>query len=247
MPQELVNPELEKHGFNTTEWTAVLAAANRSEPGSFEALQRLCESYWYPIFAYLRRWGKPEEEAKDLTQGFFAHLIERGMKLDRGRDGGRFRSFLLRALKNFTVNEWKKSQRQRRGGEFEIVSLTQGDPEALYEQEIEVDLSPERLFERKWAKALMARVASALEAEYRAAGKLERFRVMAPWLAGFELEQQYGVAAMDLGVSESTVRGAVRRLRARYRELFREEVKTLVEDPADVDSEMQHILELLLE
>ncbi len=234
-----------QYGFKTTQWTAILTAANRKASGSVEALQKLCGVYWVPIYAYARSQGASETEAKDLTQGFFMHLIEKGLSIRSGADGGRFRSFLIRCYRNFATSEWRKGSAVKRGGGAEVIAIDDDEAEGWALSELERDLTPEQIYERKWAQTLLGRVMVRLENEYELIGKLDRFRAMRSCLMGDTSDKNYAAIAQRLEMKEGAVRTAVHRMRANYGRLLREEVLRVVDDPADVDDELRYLLTLL--
>jgi DNA-directed RNA polymerase specialized sigma24 family protein len=179
--------------FETTQWTAVMAAADQKATGSIEALQKLCGVYWFPIYAYARSQGAGEGEAEDLTQSFFAHLLDKGLSIRSGRDGGRFRSFLIRCYRNFVTSEWRKENAVRRGGGTELLSFDELDTEVCSITEAEHALTPEELYERKWAQTLLARAVERLREEYVLVGKEDRFQQMSSGLT----------SDLDLGAYEA--------------------------------------------
>lgn len=225
--------------FDTTQWSQVLLAGGRNDADGQAALEALCEAYWYPLYAYARRQGLDVEMARDRTQGFFIHLLESDLLrvADPGR--GRFRSFLLTSFKNFLSHEREKSAALKRGGGTKTVSLDADDAETRFGLEPVESLTPDLLYERRWALTLMERAMNALEAE---AGSPERFRRLRSYLTGSDAQLPYKEAAAELGMSEAAVRVAVHRLRARYGELLRAEITATVADPNEVDEELKHLL-----
>jgi len=223
----------------------VLAAGRPDSPASAAALEQLCQAYWYPLYAFVRRRGHGEEEAKDLTQGFFQHLLEhealRGVACDRGR----FRSFLLAGIRNYLANEWDHARRQKRGGGAMVFSLDAEAPEARYRFEPVDDTTPEQCFERRWAHAVLRAVVARLEAEQDSAERRERYAVLRPFLLRQPQGEGYEDAARRLGLSVSATTSAIHRLRLRFRELFRAEIAHTVADPAEVDAEIRHLVQVL--
>lgn len=231
--------------FCTTHWSVVLAAVRPDSPEAAAALEQLCRAYWYPLYAFVRRRGHGEEEARDLTQGFFHHLLENDALRRVAPDRGRFRSFLLAGIRHYLANEWDHAQRRKRGGGVTTFSLDARNPEERYRLEPVDDSTPERFFERRWAHAVLRRVVARLEAEQDTAERRERFAVLQPFLLLQPHEEGYEAAAQRLGLSVSAVTSAIHRLRLRFRELFRTEIAQTVADPADVDAEIRHLVQVL--
>lgn len=234
--------------FATTRWTLVARAAGHGDSGEVRsALQSLCKDYWYPLYVYVRRRGHDGADASDLTQAFFAMLLERGdlAAVDRGR--GRFRSYLLGALGHFLANEWRRGQAQKRGGGQPALSLDVTDAETRYGREPSHHLTPDRAFERQWALAVIERAMNRLRVEQRDAGKAGQFERLAPVLAAADDAGSYRQIGSELGMSEGAVKVAVHRMRRRMRVLLREEVSHTVDGPDDVDEELRHLLEAVAE
>jgi RNA polymerase sigma factor (sigma-70 family) len=231
--------------FATTRWTVVLAAAETKSPSAAGALEQLCRSYWYPLYAYARRRGHGPEEAKDLTQGFFVHLIEKKLYQSADRARGRFRTFLLSSLQNYLMNHQRDASAQKRGGGVPVMSLDFQDAEGRYLNEPVHDASPDKLFEREWACSLLQRVLERLRGEYAASGQEERFSAMSAHLVEPENATSYAVVAGELGLSEGAVKTAMHRLRRRYRQLYREEIAALVGSDEEVDEELRHMAVVL--
>ncbi len=236
----------EAHGgvFATTHWSVVLAAGPRDTPQSAAAREKLCRSYWYPLYAYVRRRGFSPEDAQDLTQEFFARFLGGDSMRRADRRRGRFRSYLLGAFNHLLSDEWDRSHRLKRGGQVCQVPLDAASGEARYALEPADERSPDRLFERRWALALLAEVWRQLEQEYEAAGKERIFARLSVFLTG-EAEEGYRPAAEELGMTEGATRVAVHRLRQRYGELFREAVADTVEHPEEIADEMRHLVSVL--
>jgi RNA polymerase sigma-70 factor (ECF subfamily) len=230
--------------FPTTAWSDILAAG-RQPDGSGEALARLCAAYWFPTYAYMRRRGFTREAAEDLTQEFFACVLENGFLAGARRDRGRFRSFLLASVRNFLANEWDRTKAQKRGGNSVTFSLDFDAAEGRYHQEPFHELTPEALFERQWAYALLDRVLGRLRAEYAAKGQSEQFNRWKPCLYGEQERGAYHQIAIELEMSEAAVKTAVYRFRQRYAELVREEIGATVAKPDEVEEEIQHLLAVL--
>jgi RNA polymerase sigma factor (sigma-70 family) len=227
--------------FKTTHWSSVLLAGRADAPQAEAALGRLCQTYWYPLYFYVRRCGHRKEDAQDLTQGFFARLLEKNYLKEIERDKGKFRSFLLMALKRFLANEWDKARRHKRGGGWEIVSLDDGDAEARYQTELADDRSPEKAYEQRWAATVLERVVNRLAAEMTAGGKAQLFDELKDLVRGEAGRASYPEVAQRLQMSEGTVRVNVHRLRRRYRELLREEIAETVDTPEAIEEEIRHL------
>ncbi|MCX5684516.1 MAG: sigma-70 family RNA polymerase sigma factor [Planctomycetota bacterium] len=227
--------------FATTHWSLVLAAGHGSRPDAGAALATLCEAYWYPLYYYVRRRGYRAEEAQDLTQAFFAVILEKGSLKVADPDRGRFRSFLLASLNHFLANEWRRASARKRGGGKPAISLDAESAETRYRREPAHDLTPERAYERRWALLLLEKALSTLRDEYAASGKAAAFARLSGFLAGRE-HVLYEKAARELGMTEGAVKVAVHRLRRRCRAILRAEVAQTVADPADVDGELRHLM-----
>ena len=243
-------PSAETHhtdaaSFRTTHWSIVLAAANQASPNSQEALARLCETYWYPLYAYARRRGHGPPEAEDLTQEFFSRLLEKEYLAGITQEGGKFRSFLLTALKRFLANQWERAQAQKRGGGITIASVNETDAESRYQVEPADEATPEQLFERRWALTLLDQVFHRLQGEYRSSGKTELFDRLQVFLSGDQRLIPYAEVGTSLGMSEGAVKVAVHRLRKRYGELLREEIAQTVSSPQEVDEELRYLVAAL--
>lgn len=225
--------------FATTHWTAVLAAGKGHTPQSDHALEELCRTYWFPLYAYVRRRGHSKEDAEDLTQAFFARFLEKNYLEGLSAERGRFRAFLLASLKHFLANEWDKSQRQKRGGGAAHLPLDWQTADTQFQLATRTELNPEQAFDREWALALLARVIERLRAECAAHDQARVFEVLKPFLTVGKSAIPYPQAAAQLGFSEVAARSAVHRLRRRYREVLRAEIAQTLSDPANVAEEMQ--------
>lgn len=230
--------------FASTRWSVVIEAGG-SAPGAAQALETLCRVYWYPLYAYIRRRGYRVEDAHDLTQEFFARLLETRLVESADPHRGRFRAFLLASMKNFLTNQWERRQAQKRGGGRTPLPLDFESGDTRYALEPHHDLTAERLFERQWAIALLDHVLARLRDEFSQAGKLSEFEQLKPFLAGRTAEATYAQAAAALGISESTAMTAGSRLRKRYRALLREEVAQTLADPREADAELQELFTIL--
>jgi len=219
----------------------VLHAGRQSSPQSARALAELCQAYWYPLYAWVRRQGHSREDAEDLTQGFFARFLEKNYLagLDAGR--GKFRAFLLASLKHFLANEWDKSQRLKRGGGVTHLSLDWQSADERFHLDPPDPSSPDKAFDREWALALLERVIIRLREECAAAGKAELFEQTKGFLMAGETAIPYAQAGRELGMDEGAVRVAVHRLRKRYRELLRDEIAQTLADPSQVAEELRSL------
>ena len=227
--------------FVTTRWTVVLSAGRKSSPQSDRALADLCQTYWYPLYAYVRRQGHSMEDAEDLTQAFFARFLEKNYLEGLSSERGKFRAFLLASLKHFLANEWDKATRQKRGGGAQHLSLDWQSAEARYHLDPPDHASPDRLFDREWALALLERVIRRLRDECAEAGKAKLFEQAKGYLMVGQAAIPYAQAALELGMDEGAVRVAVHRLRRRYRELLRDEIAQTLSDPGGVDEELRSL------
>lgn len=239
------NPSVPPWTFATTHWSVVFSAATAESSGQSAALERFCRSYWYPLYAHVRRRGYNPEDAQDLTQGFFARMLEKNSLAHADRSRGRFRTFLLASLDCFLNDHWDRSRCQKRGGGQKIISLDGAAAEERYRQEPLDTQDPATLFQRRWVAALMTSVLAQLESEYCETGRETTFRILKDYLTGDERESTYAELGVRLELSENAVKQAVHRLRRRYRQLFREEVARTVAEPGDVEDEMQQILAVL--
>jgi RNA polymerase sigma-70 factor (ECF subfamily) len=229
--------------FPTTRWTLVVAAGDPHRKEARSALVALCENYWYPLYAYLRRRGYAADQAQDLTQDFFIRVLE-GRYLDRADpEKGRFRSFLLTSLKFLVADEEDRQRAQKRGGRA-VVSLEFSSGEERYQREPAYDETPERIFERRWALAVLDRVVERLRNEFMQHGRREHFERLKVFLLG-QSDAPYGGLAREMNTSEGALKVAIHRLRKRYRELFRQEIADTVADPAEVESELRFLAGVL--
>lgn len=230
------------HGFATTHWSVVLSAHASDTPTASAALNQLCRDYWYPLYAYIRRQGVRAEDAEDLTQEFLADLLRRESLQTVSPEKGRFRSFLLVALKRFLINAHHRSHAAKRGAGAAHVPFDTELAESRYQTEPGGDASAESLFERRWALLLVERVVQRLKAEATARGKAVEFETLKSFLTAEATGTRYADAGATIGLTESTTRVAVHRLRRRFRELFREEIAHTVDRPEDIDDEIRHLL-----
>ena len=225
--------------FATTHWTVVLAAGKRRSPQADHALEELCRTYWFPLYAYTRRRGHTKEDAEDLTQAFFARFLAKNYLEGLSAKHGRFRAFLLASLKHFLINEWKKTQRQKRGGGEKLLSLDWQTADTQFQVASTAEPSPDKAFDREWALALLAKVIERLRAECETGGKSKQFEQLKIFLTAGKGALSHADAAKKLGMDETAVRVVVHRLRKRYRQLLRDEISQTLTDPAQVDEEMR--------
>jgi RNA polymerase sigma factor (sigma-70 family) len=229
--------------FATTHWSVVLHAGRSDTTRARDALGKLCQAYWFPIYAYVRRRGRSPHDAQDLTQEFFARLLEQNWVTRADPEKGRFRSFLLGALNHFLAKEWRKGQAQKRGGGVQIEPLDAA--ETRYSNEAVAETTPEQQFDRKWAVTLLDAVLQRLSVEFERENKAKMFELLRPCLVGERDAQPYSALSDALGMSEGAVKVAVHRLRRRYRQLLREEVAQTVASADEVEAEMRYLVNVL--
>ncbi len=227
--------------FATTHWSVVLSAQDAQSPRSQGALESLCRTYWYPLYSYARRCGQSPPDAEDLTQGFFARLLEKEYLKAAAREKGRFRTFLLVALKRYMANEWDRQHAEKRGGFARIVPIDPELAESRYASEPAHNLSADLLFDRQWALTLLERTMSQLEQEYAASGRAELFEHLRHCLARDESALPYAEIGGRLKLTEAAVKMAVHRLRGRYREILRNEIAQTVSTPEEIEEEIRHL------
>ena len=236
-------------GFASTQWSLVLAARDRRSPESGDALQSLCAAYWRPLYTYVRRSGRSIEDAQDLTQSFFSRLLEQDFLRHVDPALGRFRTFLLVSLRNSLTNEWRREQAGKRGGASQFLGLDEMTrAEDYYAAGAAGRDTPEQVYERNWALALLGRVTQRLQDEFAAAGKSAVFDNLKPFLEGDRPAVRYADVARDLGWSEVTVRVAVHRMRGRFRDLLQQEAAATLSDPHDrasIEEELRYLLSVL--
>ena len=232
--------------FATTQWSLVVAARpdEVSETRARRALEELCRAYWYPLYAFVRYRGYSSDDAQDLTQAFFARIIETHGFASADPERGRFRSYLLGAMKHFLANEWHRAQTQKRGGQVQFIEWDALDPETRYAGASKQSDDPEHLFDREWALETIAGALQALRDEMVKAGKSEQFDALKGSLTGEDALRREEIAAR-LGMSEGAVKVAVHRLRRRYRELLRAAIAETVSNEADLDDEMRYLVAVL--
>ena len=214
-------------------------------PESASALETLCRTYWYPLYAYVRRRGHSPEEAEDLTQEFFARLLASNDLSGVDRSKGKFRSFLLAAINHFLANEWDRATAAKRGGNQILISLDDENAEERYRMEPAAEVGPEKLFERSWARTLLAQGLARLRVEYAADGKTQQFEQIRCFLTEETGEGGYAAVAARLNMSTGAVAVAVHRMRQRYRELVRQEIAQTVTTPVELETEIRHLLAAL--
>jgi RNA polymerase sigma factor (sigma-70 family) len=232
-------------GFQTTHWTVVLAAREKGGPAEREALASLCSTYWYPLYAFIRRQGSAPHEAEDLTQEFFYRFLERQALESVRPDAGKFRSFLLSCLKNFLANERERANAQRRGRGQSLVSLDSRDAETRYSLDLADKLTPEDVFDRRWAFAVLENTMKELEREYSAAEKRELFENLRGFLPGGQANISRTELAAKRGVSAGAIDVSVHRLRQRFGSLLREQVSQTVSSEAEVDEEIRYLISVI--
>jgi RNA polymerase sigma factor (sigma-70 family) len=223
--------------FGTTHWSLVLSAGQ----GANEALQKLCQTYWPPLYAYIRRRGYAVHDAQDLTQAFFAHVLEHHALGTVGPAKGRFRSFLLVSLKHFLDNEYHRTHAQKRGGKQVFISWDDLHPDERDVLGPSESLTPEKLFHRRWALLLLERVMERLRSEYVAARKAALFERLKQYLSGDASGESYQAIAEDLGISEGALKVTVHRLRRRFGELVRAQIGQTVDNPDEIDDEIRQL------
>lgn len=230
--------------FTTTHWSVVLAAQGRS-PAADEALEKLCRSYWWPLYGFVRRSGYSPEEAQDLTQGFFALLLER-RDIDVVRqEKGRLRSYLLVSLKNFLAKARRREVAVKRGEGRALVPLDKLLARENADLEPTDALTPDRIYERRWALTLLEQVLTGLESEYRSAGNAKLFDCLKEFLSDEPGRLSQAEVAQQLGITENAVKQAFHRLRRRYRQLLHDEIAQTVAVPGDVEDELRHFISVL--
>ena len=231
--------------FETTHWSIILSAGRSDSTHAREAAEKFCAAYWYPLYAFVRRQGHGPDDAQDLTQEFFARLLARRSLGQVDPAKGKFRSFLLAALKHFLANEWDRAQAEKRGGEHTFVSFDQQTAEERYGNEPAHEATPEKLFERRWALTLLEQVLARLREENDADGKSDLFDRLKATLTGEEDAATYAAMAAQLGMTEAAVKVAVHRLRQRYRELLRKEIARTVNSDGEVEEELRYLFAVL--
>lgn len=231
--------------FAETHWSLILAAGGSDSRLAADALERLCAAYWYPIYAYLRRSGRSQHEAEDLTQGFFAHLLRREAFRTVAPGRAKFRTFLLTALKRYAFDEWARSSAQKRGGGQTVISFDAEEAEQRYRIEPSHSETPEKLFERRWVFTLLDRVLVRLEKEFRDGGKEALFVQLREFIFEGATDRTYAEVGLALGMGEEAVKKAAQRMRQRYQEFLREEIGRTVATAGEVEEELRHLRQAL--
>lgn len=231
--------------FDTTEWSVVLAAGSEDSSAARVALETLCSAYWYPIYAFVRRRGGNPDDARDLTQGFLTSLLERRSFDDLSRERGRFRSFLLAALKHYLSNEAAHGRAHKRGGGAATLPLEFDSAEGRYVLEPAEPATPETIFERRWALTMMDAVLAALRLEWTAGGRTAEFDALKPCLLGETPAGGYAALARSLNTTEGAIKVAVHRLRRAFQDRLRARIAATVHSPNDVDDELRYLINVL--
>jgi RNA polymerase sigma-70 factor (ECF subfamily) len=231
--------------FETTRWSLVLAAGGGDRAAAQAALASLCETYWYPLYAYVRRRGRSPDDARDLTQAFFASLLERHDFEHVNRERGRLRAFLLASLKHFLANELARDHALKRGGGAAPASLTVDSAEEQYAREPADATTPETLYERRWALTVIDRVLAGVREEWQAHKREHEFDALRSCLLGSAPRGGYAATAVQLGMSEGAVKTAVHRLRRRFRAQLRTDIADTVSDPGEIDEEIRYLIRAL--
>jgi len=231
--------------FATTHWSVVAQSALTDVPEAANALAKLCEMYWPPIYSFIRRRGYAPPDAQDLTQSFFAFFLRTKAYARTDKLHGKFRSFLLASVKNFLADNWDREQAIRRGRDYQFVSLDQKTAEAFYDITSASDATAERLFELRWAKSLTARALNSLRQELQAEGKVKLFEQLKNFLTGGSVLPSYDEASAQTGLPRATVKTHVHRFRQRYREIVSREVARTVSSPHEIDEELRYLCNAL--
>jgi RNA polymerase sigma-70 factor (ECF subfamily) len=231
--------------FLTTHWSVVLSARDKHSPNSTQALETLCHTYWYPLYAFVRRSGYAPCDAQDLTQGFFEQLLARNYLRLVTPEKGRFRTFLKVALKRFLIHEWDRKRAQKRGGGVSCLSLDTTLAEERFQSERTDTLAPDEIYDQRWALSLLQETVRRLESEFAAAGKANEWAALKPYLTADRGTVPYEEIARLLQTTEAAARVATHRLRKQFRELFRQLVGETVANPEDIDDELRHIVAAL--
>jgi len=231
--------------FATTHWSVVLAAGQQESPEASEALERLCCTYWYPLYAFVRRQGYSAPDAQDLTQEFFARLLQKNFAGMAQPGRGKFRWFLLSSLRHFLTNEWDRAKAQKRGGGSRSIPLDEAEAESRYLQDLGHELTADRLYERRWALTVLEQVHHRLREEFVAKGHAQHFKLLEQLLPGESSGCSYRQVAGELGIAEGTVKYELHRLKRRFRALLRAEIAQTVSCPSEIDEEIHHLMEVI--
>jgi RNA polymerase sigma factor (sigma-70 family) len=227
--------------FPQTRWSVVLAARQETSSRSAAALENICRSYWYPLYAHVRRCGQSPHDAQDLTQGFFCHLVEKRWLDSADREKGRLRTFLMVTLKKYMAKEWRRACAEKRGGGKPHIPMDTAFAESRYAADPGGELRPDELFDQQWALTLIDLTIQRLHQEFEAGGKENDFEALKSCLMAEHGRLDYRGVAARLGCSEGTARVAVHRLRKRFREIYREEISQTLADREDVETELRHL------
>lgn len=238
-------PLRQNHAFATTRWSVVISAGRDSSPDSMQALESLCEAYWYPLYAYVRRRVPDVSEAQDLTQAFFAELLEKNYVGTATPQRGRFRAFLLTAFKHFLSKQWEKAKAQKRGGGRAPISLDFQSADSSFRIEPASGLTAEQFYDQQWAITLLGQIMQRLQNEFDRADKSQQFQELKGFIIGEHTGTTYAQAAANLNMTEAAAKQAGSRMRRRYRELLREEIAQTVEGPNEVDDEIRNLFAIL--
>jgi len=245
MPLTTDSDSVGPRDFRTTHWSVVLAAKRSDSPERMTALTALCHGYWYPLYAFVRRQGRDRHQAEDLTQEFFARLLEKNTLSSVQPEHGRFRSFLLASLKNFLANDWDRAHAAKRGGRYSIISWDDKSGEDRYLREPSHDATPEKLFEQTWALTLIQTVLDRMKKDYADAGKSQLFESIHASLSEDAGAGTYSEIGARLNMTESAIKMSVSRLRERFRWLLRAEIAQTVPDVSEVEEELRHLFTCL--
>jgi RNA polymerase sigma-70 factor (ECF subfamily) len=241
MPTVLGDTTVREGLFASTRWTLVLEAGANTPGAAKAALEELCGIYWPAIYAFLRRRGYDPQDAQDLTQSFFQHVLENETLRRASREKGRFRNFLLGALKLCLADEHARRHALKRGGAVHFISVDELESEELHHQQIARDLSPDESLDARWARLLLDRAIAMLRAEFMSKGKAETFDVLSPFLAGEKADSSYETIAKRLGVGTSAVKSLIHRLRRQFATAVRREIMQTVSAPHEVDDELRQL------
>lgn len=231
--------------FATTQWSQVLAARDGSDTRAQEALTGLCEAYWMPLYSFVRSLGHDPDDSRDLTQAYFANLLEKNTLAGVEPSAGRFRSYLLASMKHFVANEHRKQRTLKRGGNVRTISLDSEEAERRFRYGSTTEATPDQVFEHRWAMTVLQQALARVESEWAGKGRGEQFECLKPHLTGQEPRTSFREVGVQLGMSEVSARGAMYRVRQRFGQLIREEVAETVADPEQVDEEVRHLLAVL--
>ena len=237
----------EKQGsiFPPTRWSLIASVQSQSEESSTKALGELCEAYWKPLYVFARRSGNSPERAEDLVQGFFERLIARNSIDSVHREKGKLRSFFLASFKKYVAGEWRRDTAIKRGGGSTPLSIEAEAAEEQYQNEPRERMTPEQLFDRRWALTVLDGVMAKLEASFTERNQAERFAILKNYLEPASSEAKYVEAAEKLSLSENAIQQAVFRMRAKYREILEQEIADTIEDRAGVQEELRHLIAAL--